>query len=481
MALPKRSLGLALVERASIIFGPVWGTGGGSRQFRASLLICAVLAPISLAPAWGSTFNVRKYGATGNGKTDDASAIQRAEQAAELAGGGSVYLPSGKYLMNSTVLVGSNIEIYGNGDSTVLMRTNTLSQVPAYGADCSTPHPPLGTHRAIFWNRHYNCADRNVHLHDFEADGSAITTVPNSVLLAFSGLVDSTVENITVVNAPQDAMFFRNGGENLTVANNRILLHNTLWGNGQGINIEMHVNGQVWGAVNITGNEIVTGATNFCSAALDRPCASDSDCSNLQPATCGKGASTSAGIGITWVDGTHPPVVHIAKNHIWVGNDHYGIICNGCVDSTINGNVIRPAKLRSIPGRGTFTGISSHSAARGTVHNLTIDSNTVEGTGEPEDGQAIHVSGLGVGENGLTIRDNLIVRKNTSNVKAVIQVGGWQNVSVARNHLCFVPGNDIRLGSFGRPVANGTQTNNTTVPIEKQAGTPPPECSSLPQ
>jgi len=246
MALPKRSLGLALVERASIIFGPVWGTGGGSRQFRASLLICAVLAPISLAPAWGSTFNVRKYGATGNGKTDDASAIQRAEQAAELAGGGSVYLPSGKYLMNSTVLVGSNIEIYGNGDSTVLMRTNTLSQVPAYGADCSTPHPPLGTHRAIFWNRHYNCADRNVHLHDFEADGSAITTVPNSVLLAFSGLVDSTVENITVVNAPQDAMFFRNGGENLTVANNRILLHNTLWGNGQGINIEMHVNGQVW-------------------------------------------------------------------------------------------------------------------------------------------------------------------------------------------------------------------------------------------
>jgi hypothetical protein len=332
--------------------------------------------------------------------------------------------------------------------------------------------------RLLFTNRHYNCVDRNISLHDFKADGSAIAKVPNSVLLGFSGLVDSTVARITIVNAPQDAMFFRNGGEHLTIKDNKILLHNTLWGNGEGINIEMHVNGQVWGPVKIDNNEIVTGATNFCSAALNRSCARDSDCKDLQPATCGKGASTSAGIGITWVDGTHPPVVFITNNHIWVGNNHYGILCNGCVDSTISGNVILPAKLRNISGAGTFTGISSHSAGRGAVHNLTIEKNIIEGTGESDDGQAILVSGLGAGENGLAIRDNLIVHKNPSNPKAVIQVGGWDNVDVSRNHLCFVPSNDIRLGSAWLE-ANAIRAKNTVLPIEKQAGTPPPECSYL--
>jgi hypothetical protein len=460
---------------------PARGSERSLRLVCALLLIGGAVIAVSAPAAWGSNFNVLSYGATGNGLTDDAPGIQKAEKAAELAGGGSVYLPAGRYLMNSTVLVGSNIEIYGDGDSTVLMRTNTLSPVPEYGADCLTIRPPVGGARAVFWNRHYNCADRNIHLHDFKADGSAITSVPDSVLLAFSGLVDSIVERITVVNAPQDAMFFRNGGENLTVKDNKILLHNTLWGNGEGINIEMHVNGQIWGPVKIANNQIVTGATNFCSAALNRSCARDSDCSGLQPATCGKGASTSAAIGITWVDGTHPPVVSITNNHIWAGNDHYGILCNGCVDSTISGNVILPAKLKGLSGRGTFTGITSHSGARATVHNLTIERNTIEGTGESEDSQAIHVAGLGIGENGLAIRENLIVHKNTSNTKAVIQVGGWDNIDISRNHLCFVPRNDIRLESSWRPVVNQTQAKNTIVPIEKQSGTPPAECSALPQ
>ena len=64
------------------------------------------LAPRTVAgqdnPAAGGAvpahFDVRAYGATGNGKTKDTAAIQRAVDACAAAGGGVVYLSPGTYL-----------------------------------------------------------------------------------------------------------------------------------------------------------------------------------------------------------------------------------------------------------------------------------------------------------------------------------------------------------------------------------------------
>ena len=54
-------------------------------------------------------FDVTDYGATGNGTTDDTSAIQLAITAAQTAAGSSdgatVYFPAGKYLVTSTLTV----------------------------------------------------------------------------------------------------------------------------------------------------------------------------------------------------------------------------------------------------------------------------------------------------------------------------------------------------------------------------------------
>lgn len=65
-------------------------------------------------------FNVKDYGAVGNGSTDDTAEIQAAIDAAEAAvattGGATVFFPQGAYLVSSTLTVqSSNVNIMGLG------------------------------------------------------------------------------------------------------------------------------------------------------------------------------------------------------------------------------------------------------------------------------------------------------------------------------------------------------------------------------
>jgi len=62
------------------------------------------------------TISVKDFGAVGNGTTDDTVAIQAAINAAVLAGRGKVYMPTGNYLVSSTLTItGNNITIMGDG------------------------------------------------------------------------------------------------------------------------------------------------------------------------------------------------------------------------------------------------------------------------------------------------------------------------------------------------------------------------------
>lgn len=61
------------------------------------------------------TFNVKNYGATGNGTTNDYAAIAAACAAAAAAGGGTVYFPAGIYLSSSTLTLPDHVNIQGDG------------------------------------------------------------------------------------------------------------------------------------------------------------------------------------------------------------------------------------------------------------------------------------------------------------------------------------------------------------------------------
>ena len=60
-------------------------------------------------PSSASVFDVRDYGALGDGVTDDSAAILAALNAANAAGGGAVYFSAGTYLVNQTLPLLPNV------------------------------------------------------------------------------------------------------------------------------------------------------------------------------------------------------------------------------------------------------------------------------------------------------------------------------------------------------------------------------------
>lgn len=82
---------------------------GGDDDFVDAGPIHAVAASAEKRP----TFNVRDYGAIGDGVVNSAFAIKAALDAAQQAGGGTVYLPRGRYLMTGTLILPPGVSLKG--------------------------------------------------------------------------------------------------------------------------------------------------------------------------------------------------------------------------------------------------------------------------------------------------------------------------------------------------------------------------------
>lgn len=66
--------------------------------------------------------NVKNFGAVGDGNTNDAAAINTALQAAQGAGGATVFMPRGTYIIDQSLNVPSNCTLLGEGYDTLLQR-----------------------------------------------------------------------------------------------------------------------------------------------------------------------------------------------------------------------------------------------------------------------------------------------------------------------------------------------------------------------
>jgi polygalacturonase len=99
------------------------------------------------AHAWGAGpfFNILDYGARNDGSAPATESIHAAIQAAKAAGGGTVYIPAGKYVSGPIELV-SNLVLHIEAGAVVRFPATRLpfTQGRQQGIECLTPVPLVG-------------------------------------------------------------------------------------------------------------------------------------------------------------------------------------------------------------------------------------------------------------------------------------------------------------------------------------------------
>ncbi|WP_218103791.1 glycosyl hydrolase family 28-related protein [Paenibacillus hemerocallicola] len=120
IALGSRALGAPGLVDASPLQGSVTNSvyGGGSESCCEEVQdqIASVITRLDHM----CVENVRDHGAQGDGTTDDTSSIQAAIDAASLAGGGTVCIPSGTYMISAPLAMAPRVMLHGEGDATVI-------------------------------------------------------------------------------------------------------------------------------------------------------------------------------------------------------------------------------------------------------------------------------------------------------------------------------------------------------------------------
>ena len=72
-------------------------------------------------------YDVKDYGAVGDGVANDTAAIAAAVAAMPSAGGGALYFPAGTYLFTTIAIGRSNVLVYGDGDASILLQSGSTT------------------------------------------------------------------------------------------------------------------------------------------------------------------------------------------------------------------------------------------------------------------------------------------------------------------------------------------------------------------
>ena len=91
-----------------------------------AILVCQRLTKSLAQNSVSSAYNVRTFGAQGDGKQLDSDAINKAIEQAAAAGGGTVFFPAGNYLSTS-IRLQSNIALYLDQGATIIAADTTAS------------------------------------------------------------------------------------------------------------------------------------------------------------------------------------------------------------------------------------------------------------------------------------------------------------------------------------------------------------------
>lgn len=178
------------------------------------------------ASAQGKRFDVKQYGATGDGNTDDQAAIEKAVAAAQQAGGGTIYFPAGTYVHHSVIAFGSNMTVQGDSPAQSILqasdaRNSTLSFINA--SNCGVNQLGIrgtGSKRllndessGIFLKKASRCTITQVDVRNVSSAGILIAG-SSRVRVERSHVQDTLADGIHVVGGSSDVVVNQNTAEN---------------------------------------------------------------------------------------------------------------------------------------------------------------------------------------------------------------------------------------------------------------------------
>jgi polygalacturonase len=151
------------------------GTFGLAAAALPSLALAATTADKSAAPL--PLFDVRKFGATGDGKSPDTDAVNRTIAAAAAAGGGVVAFPAGTYTCFS-IRLKSNVHLLLQQGSAIVAADSPLpgEQTGYHGGvyDAAEPKTAWDAYQDYGHNHWHNSLLWGEDLHDFSITGPGL-------------------------------------------------------------------------------------------------------------------------------------------------------------------------------------------------------------------------------------------------------------------------------------------------------------------
>ena len=154
-----------LLKMSPLALGSTIGHLGFAEPFR---------SPAEAGASASAFFDVRTFGAAGDGKTVDSAAIHRAIDAAARAGGGTVVLPAGQYLCFSLHLK-SHVQLYLSPGCTLLAADSPKpGETTGYNGgtyDAAEPNAPWEPYQDYGHNHWHNSLLWAEDAHDFGISG----------------------------------------------------------------------------------------------------------------------------------------------------------------------------------------------------------------------------------------------------------------------------------------------------------------------
>ncbi len=383
--------------------------------------------PSNLAPrTYDNQFNVRAYGAKGDGSNDDTAEVQAALDAAFAAGGGVVRFPPGTYNNSDTWIIKGNVHIRCDAGVTIERTNNAFGYLLQNGAD--------GVNQSVYGG-HSNIS---VHGGIWDMQGGTLTT--DAAAFAFGHAANIEFRDLTIKDVPDDHAMDLTALNGVRIKNCRFIGYNANAG---------------------TQTDIEAIQIDYAGTGHFPPFGSEDNtpCKDVLIEGCYFGPSGTAGT-TSWANG-------IGNHDSVAGNEHSNIIIRNNYFEDITNYAIHPYGFNRVIIEGnTFlncgAGVYLVTKTSQSVRDVTISNNIFRDMGNIQHAiSMIPVSGTTL--TSLVIANNTIDTSDSGSNSRGVYMTRCNDVSVTGNVITSTGHSAIVTDVVSRASISNNTINAPTI------------------